>query len=138
MTTNKKQKRCMVCNKKISEGYTWEDETNFVCSENCLKATGLTDSEINSDINAGVVYWTDCSDSTSDYLNEKIALLEKNNKVIFEHKQIVYEVFLRSDGDYEYNCYDLKNFVNGDILEANDGGVCTGSAKDAIEMAIEE
>lgn len=53
--------KCINCGKEITEGYTWEDEASFVCDDSCLKATGLTETEINADINAGVVYWASCS-----------------------------------------------------------------------------
>lgn len=49
---------CINCGREITEGYTWEDETSFVCSDSCLKDTGLTETEINSDFNAGVIYWS--------------------------------------------------------------------------------
>ena len=42
-------------------------------------------------------------------------------------------------GDYEYDCYDmLGDFSNGSILESVDGGICTGSAIDAVEMIMKE
>jgi len=72
------------------------------------------------------------------YLEEKIEILESKDRVVFEHGQLIYEIFVNSEGDYEYNCYDFSEFIGGDTLDALDGGCCTGSARDAVYMAIRE
>jgi len=54
---------CISCNSKIKKGYTWENETSYACSEECLLKSGLTQIEINADINAGVVYWKNLDDT---------------------------------------------------------------------------
>lgn len=77
-------------------------------------------------------------DMTENYLSNKIALLEENNSVVFEHKQKIYSVSLNSSEEYEYNVYSSSTIFNQDMLEPMDGGCCTGSAKDAVYMAIGE
>lgn len=72
----------------------------------------------------------------NDRLTDKAKILEETEKVMFEHNQLIYEVFLRSDGDYEVNIYSFDDFISGDELEAVDGGCCTGSAKDAVEFML--
>lgn len=72
----------------------------------------------------------------NSYLDEKIEYLSEYNKVVYEHEQLIYEIFVNSEGDYEYNCYDFISFASGDTLQVVDGGCCTGSAKDAVYMAI--
>ena len=49
--------KCIICAKKIIEGFTWEDETSFACSEKCMLKSGLSQSDLNADINLGTVYW---------------------------------------------------------------------------------
>ena len=75
---------------------------------------------------------------TNSYLDEKVEILESKDRVVFENNQLINEVFLNSEGDYEYNIYDLSDFANGDTLDALDGGCCTGSSRDAVYMAIGE
>jgi len=71
------------------------------------------------------------------YLDEKISHLEDNHKVIFEHNQMLYEIYYSDSNEgYMYERYDMKDFINGDALNSDDGGLCTGSPYDAVYMAI--
>lgn len=73
------------------------------------------------------------------YLDKKVEILEEKDEVVFEHSQLIYQVFLRCDGDYDVNVYDLStNFTSGDELEVTDGGCCSGSAKDAVYFMIDQ
>jgi len=74
------------------------------------------------------------------YLEEKVEILEEKGEVVFEHEGMVYQIFESSEEGYEINMFDLSsdNFISGDTLEADDGGRCTGSAKDAIYFMIEQ
>jgi len=73
------------------------------------------------------------------FIEEKTELLKNYSKVIFEYDTLIYTISYSDGNDgYMYECYDLANHISGDTLESLDGGLCTGSAKDAIEMAIGE
>jgi len=84
------------------------------------------------------IAWSNGSYKTSEnaYLLAKIEILEKHDSVVFENEQIIYQIFQRDDGDYEYSFYNFDDFIDGDELNAMDGGICTGSAKDAVFMVI--
>jgi hypothetical protein len=73
----------------------------------------------------------------NSYLDEKVEILDSKDRVVFEHEQIIYEIFVNSEGDYEYNFYSFANVFNRNTLDTTDGGCCTGFARDAIFMAIE-
>ncbi|WP_294963374.1 hypothetical protein [Sulfurimonas sp.] len=98
-----------------------------------LKRSKKSGSELIDD----TVYCWKIKEPIGFYLKEKIKILEEKEEVFFEHNQKLYQVLLRSDGDYEYNEYDLEDFASGDTLEG-EGGVCSGSARDAIFTAIGE
>ena len=74
--------------------------------------------------------------------NNKINTLERalknTKKVEFQNDGLFYEIFESSNG-YEINVYtDKTKDENSEYLESNivDGGVCSGSARDAIECAF--
>ena len=52
--------------------------------------------------------------------------LDDDGSVEFDYGDYIYNIFLRSDGDYQI-----------DISEPVDGGVCTGSPTDAIEFMLD-
>ncbi|PCI30876.1 MAG: hypothetical protein COB67_00025 [SAR324 cluster bacterium] len=56
-------KNCTSCNVAVSEGYTWDDETYVACSEECIVKTGLTQVEVNADINLGSTYWLEFNEN---------------------------------------------------------------------------
>jgi len=74
------------------------------------------------------------------YLVEKATVLENKEEVVFEYNQLIYRIILRSDEDYEYSYYNMleKNFSDGDCLKSIDGGICTGSAMEAVFTAVGE
>ena len=66
----------------------------------------------------------------------KLEIIHETKKDI---KILPNEILNEVLGDYEYDCYDmLGDFSNGSILESVDGGICTGSAIDTIEMIMKE
>jgi len=75
--------------------------------------------------------------------NNKINSLErvlKNTKrVEFQNNGLFYEIFESSNDEYEINIYANKiKDENSEYIESNiiDGGICSGSARDAIECAF--
>jgi len=66
-------------------------------------------------------------------------LLKSESSVEFKHNGFYYEVFESADSGYIVNLYssDEKD-DESQYLEANlvDGGLCTGSEKDAIEFML--
>ena len=75
-----------------------------------------------------------------DVLSEKIIIklaniLENKQNVKFEYNDLFYEIFESCDSGYIVNLYssDEKD-EDGEYLEINnvDGGLCTGSASDAV------
>jgi hypothetical protein len=76
--------------------------------------------------------------NVSTYLSEKARILEAEKEVVFEHNQFIYQVFQTVDGEYEYSKYSFSDFTCGETLDAEDGGVFDGSAKDAIDFMIED
>lgn len=72
------------------------------------------------------------------YIDEKVEILEEHGKVVFEHEQFIYEVIQHDNGGFEYSCYSFKDFISGDKLEAVSNGSVSGSARDAVYMAIGE
>jgi len=79
----------------------------------------------------------------SALLNNKIntlsRLLKSESRVEFKYNGFYYEVFKSADSGYIVNVYssDERDEFNG-YLDANviDGGLCTGSARDAIEFML--
>ncbi len=72
------------------------------------------------------------------YLDEKVEILEDKSEVVFEHECMIYTISESSEGGYEINKYDLHadNFITGDTLDADDGGHCSGNAKDAVYFML--
>ena len=68
------------------------------------------------------------------YLDEKVEILKNKGEVVFEYDCMIYTISESSEGGYEINVYDLHtdNFISGDTLDADDGGHCTGNARDAV------
>jgi len=66
-------------------------------------------------------------------------VLKNENSVEFKHNSFYYEVFESADSGFIVNLYssDDKN-DEGEFIEANliDGGLCSGSAKNAIEFML--
>lgn len=66
-------------------------------------------------------------------------ILEKDKSVEFKYNNLFYEIFESCDSGYIVNLYssDEKD-ENGEYLEINnvDGGLCTGSASDAIWFMV--
>jgi hypothetical protein len=58
----------------------------------------------------------------------------KNNEVSFSLEGVFVEIFENSDNEIEYNLY--KNPADWDDANSFDGGGCTGSFADAVEMAV--
>lgn len=51
-------------------------------------------------------------------------------------KELVISIFENSEGELQYDLYDSQDaFNNGD--DCIDGGVCTSTMKNALEMAYE-
>jgi len=72
------------------------------------------------------------------YLDEKVEILEDKSEVVFEHECMIYTISESSEGGYEINKYDLHadNFITGDTLDTDDGGHCSGNAKDAVYFML--
>ena len=68
-------------------------------------------------------------------------ILKSNRSLEFEYKNLYYQIFESSEIGYVVNKYssNIKD-ENNDYLDCNllDGGICTGSAKDALEFLINE
>jgi len=65
--------------------------------------------------------------------------LEHNQELEFVYNNLNYEIFESTQGGYVVNVYSNdERDENGDYLEQNniDGGLCTGSCKDAIEFML--
>lgn len=80
----------------------------------------------------------------TDEINESriksfVKTLEDTQEVEFSYNEFYYEIFESSDIGYIVNVYssDEKD-GDGDYLEENelDGGLCTGSARDAVEFML--
>lgn len=53
--------------------------------------------------------------------------------------EIIIHIFERSDGDYEYDFFDSEDGQAEDIeSEVFEGGICTGTLEDTIDMASDE
>ena len=79
-----------------------------------------------------------------DEINESriksfVKMLEDNQEVEFSYNEFYYEIFQSIESGYIINVYssDEKD-GDGYYLEVNelDGGLCTGSARDAIEFML--
>ncbi|RXJ77069.1 hypothetical protein CRV03_07340 [Arcobacter sp. F155] len=66
-------------------------------------------------------------------------VLKTNKSLDLKHKGQFYQIFESDDLGYIINIYTSnERDENGDLLDSNmiDGGICTGSAKDAIKFMI--
>ena len=61
--------------------------------------------------------------------------LKTTGRVEFMHKGILFMIW-DAEAGWMLNKFDLSLFIEGDRLEAFDGGLCTGSAKDAVEFLL--
>jgi len=72
-------------------------------------------------------------------INTLARVLKNKNIVEFKNNNLYYEVFLSADSGYVVNIYnnDVRD-DEGELIETNiiDGGLCEGSAKDAIEFML--
>ena len=68
-----------------------------------------------------------------------VKTLEDNQEVEFSYNEFYYEIFKSVESGYIVNVYssDEKD-EDGYYLEENelDGGLCTGSARDAVEFML--
>ena len=65
--------------------------------------------------------------------------LEHHQEVEFVYNNLHYEIFTSSEGGYAVNIYSSgEKDEDDDYLEKNniDGGLCSGSSKDAIEFML--
>ena len=72
-------------------------------------------------------------------IEELAEILQSVNIVEFFHKGFYYEVFLSADSGYIVNIYSSdERDDEGELIEANmiDGGLCSGSVKDAISFML--
>jgi len=79
---------------------------------------------------------------TQKELKRGVAELAKflflKQRVEFKHNNLYYEVFKSADGGYVVNVYSDKKDAFGEYRDESnvDGGLCIGSAKDAIEFML--
>jgi len=72
-------------------------------------------------------------------INRLSRILKNETSVEFQHNGFYYEVFESADTGYIVNLYSCnKKDENGKYLDKYelDGGLCTGSARDAIEFML--
>lgn len=72
-------------------------------------------------------------------IKELADILKTNKSLEFEYKNLHYQIFESSELGYCVNVYSSNDKdENGDYLDSNlvDGGVCTGSAKNAVEFLL--
>jgi len=60
------------------------------------------------------------------------AILEAQQAVTFEHNDIIYRIWANDEGWY----LELLEENDGGQWEETDGGLCTGSARDAVEFML--
>jgi len=66
-------------------------------------------------------------------------MLESQEEIEFVYNNLYYEIYASSESGYIVNIYSSgEKDENGHYLEDNniDGGLCTGSCKDAIEFML--
>ena len=72
-------------------------------------------------------------------ITEYAKILENKNIVEFKHNGLLYEVFLSADSGFVVNLYTSdERDEDEELIEANmiDGGLCSGSAEDAIGFML--
>ena len=76
----------------------------------------------------------------SEYTLSKFTVALENNKTVeFKFNGFYYEIFQSFNNDgYMVNVYNSNEKNNGEYLEKNliDGGLCSGTAKDAIYFML--
>ena len=79
---------------------------------------------------------------TEQKLKELTEQLELTGSIVFIDKDFIYDIFISSNEyRYEINQYNLTDILYLDqvldmTIKPFDGGICTGSAKDAIEFML--
>ena len=65
-------------------------------------------------------------------------ILKKDTYVEFAYNNLFYEIFESTNGGYMVNLYSSNEKDEDDeyLFENIDGGLCTGSPKDAIEFML--
>lgn len=72
-------------------------------------------------------------------IKELANILKTNKSLEFQYNNLYYQIFESTEIGYVINIYSSnEKDEDGDYLDCNliDGGLCTGSAKDAIEFMI--
>lgn len=72
-------------------------------------------------------------------IKELADILKTNKSLEFQYRDLHYQIFESSELGYCVNVYSSnEKDENGDYIDCNliDGGLCTGSAKDAIEFLL--
>ena len=73
-------------------------------------------------------------------INSYAIILEEVGTVAFEVEDILYRIFQRDDESWEIGVYreDLVSAKVGEVFAfvEIDGGICTGSSKDAVEFFL--
>jgi len=67
-------------------------------------------------------------------------ILEEVGQVSFQNEDILYRIFQREDSSWEIGIF-REDFISAKVGEVFafveiDGGVCTGSSKDAVEFFL--
>lgn len=72
-------------------------------------------------------------------INALSKLLELNGTIEFTYNNLYYEIFRSADSNYVVNIYSSDKKDEDAYIESNlvDGGLCTGSARDAIKFMLD-
>ena len=68
-------------------------------------------------------------------INKLAKKLKTTGRIESVDKGILFMIWDAEDG-WMLNKFKLNLFIDGDRLESFDGGLCTGSAKDAVEFML--
>jgi hypothetical protein len=134
--------------------FDWEKEACVSVSENIMKdyrtwwtneGSGLmpfsTEDQEEFIHRVSGIAWSNGSYKTSEnaYLLEKVKILEENISVNFEHEDEFYSIWWSDGNDgYMVEVFNPSELNIGEELESDRGGLCTGSAKDAVFMFMGE
>ena len=71
-------------------------------------------------------------------INTLSKLLELGNTIEFTYNDLHYEIFKSANSGYIVNVYNSDEKDDDEYIEVNiiDGGLCTDSAKDAVEFMM--
>lgn len=71
-------------------------------------------------------------------INTLTRILKTKNIVEFKNNNLYYQVFLSADSGYVVNIYSDARDEEDELIETNmiDGGLCEGSAKNAIAFML--